>query len=637
MKKLITKAFLIIFVFGIAVTLILNFFLQMFFDIKEFEKNSSDYFYQIDKVIRDNNKKLEEIKADFAESCIIRARAAAYITKQNPKIVEDRTQCAKVAALLQVDEIHFFNTDGEIYAGTHPKYYGYSFESGEQMEFFAQMLEDRKLELCQDITPNTAEQKLMQYAAVWCEDGDKIVQIGLTPERVLEAIEGSGISDVFALISCNPNTTFYAIDPESGVILGDTNNTYIGKKAAEIGLDVSDATEELSGKFCKMGNDIVYCVTKKDAPYIFVHTTLYCELFSGLMGEMFLLGFYIIVMFLLLLIAGYSYLDKRIIRNIANINASLKEIEHGNYNVILIDNSTKEFAELCYSINSMTESLLTFTNKISKALEISELPIGICEYDMKRHKMMATSRVKDILRMTEEEYSAFMENPNMLEEKCMERFSMESTLGPHTYRMTTQKDTYIRIELFSYEESKIAVFVDMTEEIREKNQIARERDTDILTGLYNRRAFYRIMDWIAENPQERKDAVVILCDLDLLKKVNDEYGHLCGNQYITAFSGVLHSYESDTKIMARMGGDEFLFVVYGLDGEEEAKKVVEWLQSSRDIKKVVMPNGEEIRLQFSMGYAYYAREDLNYQDLIRLADERMYKEKKRRKAKQTME
>lgn len=61
------------------------------------------------------------------------------------------------------------------------KYFGLNFRSGEQMQFFLPMLSDRSLELCQDITPNTAEQKLMQYAAVWREDGEGIVQIGMTP------------------------------------------------------------------------------------------------------------------------------------------------------------------------------------------------------------------------------------------------------------------------------------------------------------------------------------------------------------------------------------------------------------------------------------------------------------------------
>ena len=52
-------------------------------------------------------------------------------------------------------------------SGTHPQYYGYSFDSGEQMNYFKPMLKDKSLKMVQDIEPNTAEHKLMQYSAMW--------------------------------------------------------------------------------------------------------------------------------------------------------------------------------------------------------------------------------------------------------------------------------------------------------------------------------------------------------------------------------------------------------------------------------------------------------------------------------------
>lgn len=107
----------------------------------------------------------------------------------------------KVANLLDVDEFHLFDPDGTLYGGSQPKYFGLNFRSGEQMQFFLPMLSDRSLELCQDITPNTAEQKLMQYAAVWREDGEGIVQIGMTPGRVLEAKKKNELSYIFSLLT----------------------------------------------------------------------------------------------------------------------------------------------------------------------------------------------------------------------------------------------------------------------------------------------------------------------------------------------------------------------------------------------------------------------------------------------------
>ena len=71
----------------------------------------------------------------------------------------DVEELQKIADLILVDEIHLFDKNGYIYSGTLPKYYGFSFDSGEQMEYFKPMLTDKKLTMCQDVTPNTAEGK----------------------------------------------------------------------------------------------------------------------------------------------------------------------------------------------------------------------------------------------------------------------------------------------------------------------------------------------------------------------------------------------------------------------------------------------------------------------------------------------
>ena len=54
----------------------------------------------------------------------------------------------KIASLLQVDELHLFDMEGRLYAGSEPKYYDYTFRSGEQMQFFLPMLDDVDLQLC---------------------------------------------------------------------------------------------------------------------------------------------------------------------------------------------------------------------------------------------------------------------------------------------------------------------------------------------------------------------------------------------------------------------------------------------------------------------------------------------------------
>ena len=100
------------------------------------------------------------------------------------------------ADLILVDEIHLFDKNGYIYSGTLPKYYGFSFDSGEQMEYFKPMLTDKKLTMCQDVTPNTAEGKELMYAITWNEAGTRMIQIGIEPKRLLKELKQNEISAV---------------------------------------------------------------------------------------------------------------------------------------------------------------------------------------------------------------------------------------------------------------------------------------------------------------------------------------------------------------------------------------------------------------------------------------------------------
>ena len=96
-------------------------------------------------------------------------------------------------------------------------------DSGEQINFFKPMLTDKSLKLVQEITPNTAEEKPMQYSAIWSENGEYIVQIGMEPVNVLKVTEKNELSYIFSLFRVNPDMSYYSINSENYELLGSTN------------------------------------------------------------------------------------------------------------------------------------------------------------------------------------------------------------------------------------------------------------------------------------------------------------------------------------------------------------------------------------------------------------------------------
>ena len=103
--------------------------------------------YQTSQVLLDrvinvldrNTQSEEELINSLKDDYIVRAKAVAYIIDAKPEAER------KIANLMSVDEVHLFDKDGTIYSGSVPKYYGYNFDSGEQIEYFKPMLTDKTL------------------------------------------------------------------------------------------------------------------------------------------------------------------------------------------------------------------------------------------------------------------------------------------------------------------------------------------------------------------------------------------------------------------------------------------------------------------------------------------------------------
>ena len=163
---------------------------------KNTAKMSEVLLDRVVNVIEKNEDDEKNMITSLKEDYIVRAKAVAYIINANPDAENNVDELKKSANLMSVDEIHLFDTTGKIYSGTIPEYYGYNFDSGDQMEYFKPMLEDKTLTMCQDVTPNTSEGKKMMYAITWDETGTRMVQVGIEPVRLLNEVKQNEISSI---------------------------------------------------------------------------------------------------------------------------------------------------------------------------------------------------------------------------------------------------------------------------------------------------------------------------------------------------------------------------------------------------------------------------------------------------------
>lgn len=148
---------------------------------------------------------------------------------------------------------------------------------------------------------------------------------------------------------------------------------------------------------------------------------------------------------------------------------------------------------------------------------------------------------------------------------------------------------------------------------------------DELTGLANRRKCEECMKELETHTEK----YCILCfDLNLLKKINDTYGHEKGDELIKRFADVLREVYSLYGITARTGGDEFVAILNNVSVQETEKLISDMLIL------IETKNKDEDILKLSTAYGYAMSDevaDSNPHIIYKLADDRMYEYKKKSK------
>lgn len=214
----------------VAIALILETCILRYVNEKNAQTTSNVLLDRVIAVIDKNESSEKQFVKSLKDDYIVRAKAISYIVDAKPEVEYDIDELQKIASLMSVDEIHLIDDTGTIYSGSIPKYFGYSFDSGEQMAFFKQMLNNYDLTLCQDVTPNTAEAKEMMYAITWNESKTHMVQVGITPKRLLKELKQNQISNVVADMPVYKGMEIYVVNSKTKKIEGATDQSKVGNK-----------------------------------------------------------------------------------------------------------------------------------------------------------------------------------------------------------------------------------------------------------------------------------------------------------------------------------------------------------------------------------------------------------------------
>lgn len=203
--------------------------------------------------------------------------------------------------------------------------------------------------------------------------------------------------------------------------------------------------------------------------------------------------------------------------------------------------------------------------------------------------------------------------------------------------VTAQTDDRTRLSAFRAGASDVVAKPVIAEELlaRVGVQLARERlqrdraDKDALSGLLSRRALVEAFQRaLAGATRDGNPLSMVLLDLDTFKKVNDDYGHLAGDQVISRLGDLLRRRFRVEDIRGRWGGEEFMLVFPG-EGAEFAEPAAKLLLAEFSDLRFTSDDGQPFSATFTAGVATYPEDGASISTLVRRADERLYRGKRR--------
>ena len=160
-------------------------------------------------------------------------------------------------------------------------------------------------------------------------------------------------------------------------------------------------------------------------------------------------------------------------------------------------------------------------------------------------------------------------------------------------------------------------------------EIYRMTIVDGLTGAHNKRYFLEFLEReLARAHRHNQPLTLVLCDLDLFKRINDDLGHLAGDSVLKEFAGRIRPRIRREDLFARYGGEEFaaILTVTSLEGGVRFAEDIRQLVEERPFRF----DRQEIYITTSLGVACVLDEpSVDAQSLIHRADENLYKAKER--------
>ena len=186
------------------------------------------------------------------------------------------------------------------------------------------------------------------------------------------------------------------------------------------------------------------------------------------------------------------------------------------------------------------------------------------------------------------------------------------------------------VKIAGQRKGSIVTYTDISERKQLEEELKKLARIDSLTGCYNRRYGLELLDRQLKLSHRSKSPLLLaFLDIDNFKDINDTFGHNEGDEVLKEVAGLFQSTLREIDIICRMGGDEFL-LIFPDNSLKDASLIRERL--NKNLTELNHSLKKPYKIDLSIGLSEYNSDNpLPMDELIRIADEKMYEEKKNKK------
>ena len=626
-KILLKKVWIILSVLSIFVFALLSLVI-LSMENKKSVRDLNEMLSQIRDAYSYSQQELGVTKDLFVEDYLNRAYAIDFMIANNPKGNLNASALKKIKGLMEVESIHVIAHSGEIVMSSDKDSIGLNLKEHVESEAFAQLIdeEDPNAYVVQLDGISITKHESKTYIGVKSSlDKYAVIQIGLDGSTFDDLTSPYSISSLIRNTPTIRERAIFVVDRNTAEIVGITKNNeqlieFENGETKEEYLSILENCRE--AKLININDKVRLLKTEKIDGHIIGAYADADMLYRSVLVDMACLFIYIVTMSISIFFIFKYYLKHYVLNDLAAIESNIKELMAGNKDVTFTTKHKTEFRYITAILNEWKDVYKYKSERMTRLISSIDSQAAVFECLYSINQNFYSNNTRTILGLQKEEWDKVIQSP-----KGFESYLQFLGTQAEDEIIALKNNRYIKVISFMKENEFYGMILDKTEDVKLKNKIQqelqialKEAEVDPLTNLTNRAGLEKYVKSSLEN--EPGKGIMMICDLDNFKSVNDELGHPEGDKVLKRFAQLLKASFRENDVVARIGGDEFVvFLQSNLSVNQLADKIQCIL---KDVREELSDYHDRFGLSTSIGAAYVDKQENSYEDLYQCADVGLY-------------